>query len=76
MSTVLTESYIRMSEGQDPLGLSTLRDYLQYYADLLEKKEAVVFVSSDGNGVRQAVTWRDLYDKSLSVAKSLVRLGE
>lgn len=77
MSTKLvTESYIKEKKGTDKSGLKTFGDCLKHNANVFNKKEAVVFASSDGKDPRQVVTWRELYDKSLSVAKAFIKLGE
>ena len=59
----------------DDAGLKTVGDCLKFYANELNQKDAFVFASSDGNGEKEIVSWKELYEKSLTVAKALVKLG-
>jgi len=74
--TVFTESYVTVKENVDDSGLKTVGDCLKFYADDLNQKDAFVFASSDGNGKKEIVSWKELYEKSLAFGKALVKLGE
>ena len=73
--SMLTESYVKATETVDDAGLKTVGDCLKFYANELNQKDAFVFASSDGNGEKEIVSWKELYEKSLTVAKALVKLG-
>ena len=62
----------RASQAEN-VELQTIPDYLSAYHKSQPEKEAVVFVFT--NGSREAVTFKDLYENSVHVAKCLVKLG-
>lgn len=75
----LNASYIKAPEyhsSESSSKLKTIREYLKCHAETSRDNEAVVFASPSSRGSRQAVTWGELYDKSVRVAKSLITLGE
>ena len=51
----------------------TVRDILKRYAEERPYKEAIVFARTDGT--REAVTYKELYERSSEVAKSYLTLG-
>lgn len=71
-----TQSYVKADGCTDTSAVRTFQECLKYYAEHLGEKEAFVFASLDRNGKRSVVSWKELYDKSLSVGKSLIELGE
>ena len=73
---VFTEIYVRVNENVDDSGLKIVGDCLKFYTNELNQKDAFVFVSSDGNGKKEIVSWKEMYEKSLGVGKALVKLGE
>ena len=51
----------------------TVPDVLRHHSTERPNKTAFVFLSSEG--ARKAITWKELYVKSVQMAKSLVELG-
>ena len=51
----------------------TVPDVLRHQATVRPNKTAFVFLSTEA--ARQVVTWKEIYDKSLNIAKALVELG-
>ena len=51
----------------------TVPDVLRHQATVRPNKTAFVFLSTDA--ARQAITWKEVYEKSVKVAKALVELG-
>lgn len=76
ISKPLTESYVKTDENIRRDGLKTVCDCLRYYSDALYGKEALVVATRNRNGTRQSLTWRELYNKSITVAEALVTLGK
>lgn len=75
MEMKLVESYINVECEEYQDGVRTIGDCLKYYADRLGNSEAIVFVSCEGAD-REAITWNDVYYKSVNMAKSLIALGK
>lgn len=72
----LTESYVKTDENIRRDGLKTVCECLRYYSDTLYGKEALVVASSDRKGTRHSLSWREIYNKSITVAESLITLGK
>ena len=73
MSTKLKESYVKSDEEEYKLKYRTIPDLLRYHASERPSKAAYVFLSADGS--REIITWKEVYDKSMEIAKSLVEFG-
>lgn len=71
----LTVSFIAKKVNKKVDDLKTIGDCLKYYAEKLKDREAFVFASRSGETDRQSVSWEELYEKSLTVARSLVIQG-
>ena len=70
----LTESYFYMPETPlDKHPCKTFADCIRYHAEKQPKREAVIFASTDGT--REAVTFKELNEKSQEVARAYVRMG-
>ena len=73
MTTKLKESYVKSIEVEYKLKYRTIRDLLRYHAAERPDKIAYVFLSADGSS--EKFTWKEVYNKSLEIAKSLVEFG-
>ena len=74
---IYTMSYVQADgfkpSPKDSQDSQTVCDILKLYAEDRPDKEAIVFAHTDGT--REAVTYRNLYEKSSDVAKSYLTLG-
>lgn len=73
MEELLSHSYVKIDGPPLTLKLKTIPECLKYYAETDAEGESVVFAAP--SGVRQTVTWSQLYRHSCTVARSLLTLG-
>ena len=73
MTTKLKESYIKRNEVEFKLKFRTISDLLRYHASERPDKMAYVFLSADGSS--ETFSWKEVYNKSMEIAKSLVEFG-
>ena len=68
-------SYAKSEETARMLNsdLRTVPDYLYFHSKNKPNQEAIVFACTDGS--RESVTFQNLYEKSIDVAKRLIKLG-
>ena len=76
VTSVYTESFIKTELRDNIDSLRTVGDCLKYFAETHGDKDSFVFASWKGKEHRVAVRWRELYEKSVCVAKSLIALGK
>lgn len=70
----LTDSYSYLpTSNTDKVPCKTFTECLRYQAERLPAREAVVFASTDGT--REAVTFKELYEKSQEMARAYIRMG-
>ena len=73
MATKLKDSYVKGNEAKYRLKYRTIPDLLRYHSSERPDKAAYVFLSADGTS--ESITWKEVYDKSMEIAKSLVEFG-
>lgn len=73
---LLTLSHYRSEPTEVQDNLKTISDCLKHYAETLQDRDAIIFAAQIAGGIRKTVTWKELYDKSVRVAKSLIALGK
>ena len=73
MADKFAASYVKGTGNLCELQYRTVPDLLCHHARVRPDKTAFVFLSTEL--ARETVTWKELYDKSIKIAKSLVVLG-
>lgn len=72
----LKTSYINAKAIDTVDDLKTIGDCLKFYAEQLNDEESYVFAAHSSRGERQTVSWKELYEKSMTIARSLVVQGK
>ena len=73
MSETYQQSYAKGPKDNYKPAYRTAPEFLRHQSMIRPEKIAFVFLSTDG--MRQTVTWKLLYTRSVEIAKSLVVLG-
>ena len=73
MTEKYCQSYAKGKEDVYEPKYHTVPEFLRHHSKVRPDKTAFVFLSTDGP--RQTVIWKEVYTKSVQMAKSLVELG-